>query len=57
MNVSRPAEGRPRLKVTFEGGGYMLQTIWGTYHQNDRDITVIYYEGNMAINLGQFPQK
>ena len=23
----------------------MLQTIWGTYHQNDRDITVFYYEG------------
>jgi len=31
INNSRPAEGRPRPKVTILPSGYMLQKIWGAF--------------------------
>ena len=34
----------------------LWQPIWGSFHQNDRDLSFSYYEGNVANNFGSFHQ-
>ena len=57
MNYSRPAEGRPRPKVTILPSGYMLQKIWGVFHPKWAEINISLLQLYYSKKFGGFHPK